>query len=93
MERDSQPIPAGGGHGGGLAHPSPPMAERVKITCSFCGQSFEVLRPQEGGILAEVQCSHCARTGIVAYGEIGARTLMPNRRRRERRSGGDRRGA
>lgn len=92
MERDSHPVSAGGGHGGGLSHPISPMAERVKITCSFCGELFEVLRPKEGGrIEVEVQCSHCARTGVVAYGDIGTRSLMTDRRSRERRSGSDRR--
>ena len=64
----------------------------MKLTCSFCGQAFEVERPSEGGrIRGEVRCAHCARTGIVAYGEIGNRTLVPDRRRRDRRGGRDRR--
>jgi len=92
MEGESRPGPAGEGQGEGMAQPDSPKAERVKVTCSFCDQSFEVLRPREGGrIRTEVQCSHCGRVGIVAYREIGSRKLMTDRRRRKRRSGADRR--
>jgi hypothetical protein len=92
MERDSRPVPAGGGQWGEPSDPISPTAERVEITCSFCGQVFGVSRPKKGGrIKGEVQCSHCEKTGIVVYGRVGTRTLAPNRRQRERRSGVDRR--
>lgn len=66
----------------------------MKVTCSFCNQMFEASRPREGGrIRGEVQCPHCARSGIVVYNEIGNRTLTTNRRKRERRSARDRRQA
>lgn len=96
MERGGHPIHARDGTVEGLLEetPSSPGPEVAKIACSFCDRSFEVSRPREGGrIRGEVQCSHCARTGIVVYGAIGDRTLMADRRRQERRSARDRRQA
>ena len=92
MRRGRRPVLGGGGQGGGLSKAIFPIGERIKISCSFCEEPFEVLRPTEGGqIRVEVQCSHCGRAGIVAYGEIGGRTLRTERRRWDRRSGRDRR--
>jgi len=71
-----------------MAQPVWPLAERVSIICWFCDRPFEVLRPRdEGRIRREVRCWHCGRAGIVAYGEIGSRTLITDRRKRERRIG------
>src|SRR3990172_8680454 len=79
MEGESRPGPAGEGQGEGMAQPDSPKAERVKVTCSFCDQSFEVLRPREGGrIRTEVQCSHCGRGGVRPFGRsvLGPRRLL-----------------